>query len=434
MPEKQQAGCYELAKAYHYIAERVTGMKRLRNLPGGVPEPEELIGRDHLINVLWEQLAGNNILLVAPRRFGKTGVMRHILKKPRSGYLPVYVDVEDISSPDAFATELVALLLQQAQLRKLFASVKNVPRKVVDFITGHVDEFGVDQFKIKLRETLGELWQAVAKRLVLEMEKAQQTVVFIIDEFPQMIDNVERTESEDVARSLLSWFRSLRMKQKDELRRLRFIIGGSTSIDMILRRLAVADKLNDFFRLPVEPLADEDAVSLLQGLAESYDLQLTEEAVDTVFELIGPPVPYFIHLLVAQIILEPTLRGKELTQEDVTRVYHKRILGPTCRGYFDYYRQRLKRYGAPAERAAIAILREISAAPSGRVSDSSLYDVYRKIRKKGASEVEFREIMADLECDWYVSLDTATNEYFFLMDVMKAWWERFYRRVDKKRN
>ena len=60
----------------------------IRSLPGGVPEPDELFGREHLIQCVWELLAGNNIYLVAPRRFGKTGVMAHILKRPREGYLP----------------------------------------------------------------------------------------------------------------------------------------------------------------------------------------------------------------------------------------------------------------------------------------------------------------------------------------------------------
>ena len=122
-----------------------------------------------------------------------------------------------------------------------------------------------------------------------------------------------------------------------------------------------------------------------------------------------------------------------MSRGDVEAVYHKRVIGPSCRGYFDYYRQRLKRYGKPGERAAIAALREIAGARTGRVSDSALYAVYRKARKKGASDIEFLEIMADLECDWYVSLDTATNEYFFFLHIMKAWWSRFYRTVAAKR-
>ena len=406
---------------------------QIRSLPGGVPEPDELIGRDHLINVLWDHLAGSNILLVAPRRFGKTGVMRHVLKRPRTGYLPLYLEVEDIHTHEAFAAELIGALLEQDRLRSLISGMKRLPGRIAEVVTKFVEEVDIEEVKLKLRDAFDESWERVAKRLVLEMEKADETIVFIIDEFPQLVDNVSRKQGEDAARSQLSWFRSLRMRQKDELRRFRFILGGSTGIDMILRRLNSSDKLNDFFRLPVEALTREDAEILLSRLAVRYEISITSEAIEDLFKLIGPPVPYFIHLFVSQILIDPQAKGKTLTPDDIKDVYERRLIGPTCRSYFEYNRQRLKRYGAPAERAAILILRGIAEAPGGRVSDSTLYDVYRKARKKGASDIEFREIMSDLECDWYVSLDTTTNEYFFLMDIMKAWWKRFYRSLNTRR-
>ena len=85
-----------------------------RLLAGGVPEPDELVGREHTINSIWEQLAGNNILLVAPRRFGKTGVMAHLLKRSRSGYLPIYLEVEDLHDPEVFCSNLIDALLEHA--------------------------------------------------------------------------------------------------------------------------------------------------------------------------------------------------------------------------------------------------------------------------------------------------------------------------------
>lgn len=265
----------------------------LRNLPGGVPEPHELIGREHLIDLLWKQLAGTNVFLVAPRRFGKTGVMRHVCKMPLDGYVPVYLEVEDVHSPQDFAAELLASLAGQARLRKLLTQLKSLPAQVSDLLAERIDEVGAGQFKIKLRDALGEKWKTLSGRLVREMEKADGKVISIIDEFPQMIENVVAAEGLSTARSLLGWFRSLRMRQKDELRRFRFILAGSTGID----------------------------------------------------------------------------------------------------------------------------------------ADSLLFDVYKKARGKGASELEFREILADLECDLYVSLGTATNEYFFQMEIMKAWWRRFYAKL-----
>src|ERR1022692_101749 len=105
-----------------------------RILAGGVPEPEELFGREHTINYIWEQLRGNNILLVAPRRFGKTGVMTHLLKRPRAGYAAVYLDVEDIHDPEVFCSNLIAALLEHSKLRTVLSRAKSLPKTVADFI------------------------------------------------------------------------------------------------------------------------------------------------------------------------------------------------------------------------------------------------------------------------------------------------------------
>lgn len=403
-----------------------------RILAGGVPEPEELVGREHIINYIWEQLAGNNILLVAPRRFGKTGVMAHLLKRSRPGYLPVYLDVEDFHDPEELCSNLVAALLEHSSLRTIISGIKGLPQKLLDTVTGTVGKIKTEGLEIELRELVRDSWDSVTRTLILEMEKAQETVLFIIDEFPQFIENVARGHGDEAARKLLQWFRSLRMRQKDVLRRYRFVLGGSTSIDLTLRRLDVPDKLNDFFRVPIEALSPDHAEALLRSLSTAYDLRFTEEGRRAFFELVSPPVPYFLQLFVAQIRMEEKLRGKELGPAEVRDVYHRRVLGPTCRAYFDYYRQRLKRYVRPGQPAALAILQEIANAPAGRVSSSILYDVYRKARKRGATSFEFDEIMADLESDWYVLLDSRTNEYGFLLTVMRDWWKRFYRTLGRK--
>ena len=404
----------------------------VRSLAGGVPEPDELFGRGHTIDFIWEQLAGNNVFLVAPRRFGKTGIMGHLLKRPRAGYLPVYLEVEDLHDPERFAAALLSALLEHDKLRAVIANAKGIPGKVMKFIRENIDKVRLDSFEVELKDLVEDSWDSTAKSLIVAMEKAEETVLFIIDEFPQFVDNVTRKHDVDAGRHFLQWFRSLRMKQKDVLRRYRFVLGGSTSIDMILRRLGIPDKLNDFFRVPIEPLSRESAEALLDALAESYNLRFTEDARRKVFELVDPPVPYFLQLLVSQVRMEESLKGQVLTAEQVSDIHRRRVLGPTCRGYFDYYRQRLKRYGDTIERAALAILGEIASAPTGRVSDVVLYDVYRKARRRGASSGEFDEIMADLETDWYVLLDSKTNEYGFLLNVMRDWWNRFHRGAGRR--
>ena len=102
-------------------------LRKTRNIVGNVPEPSELYGREGLVSHVWRQIEGNNILLLAPRRFGKTGVMRHILLSPRAGYLPLYFDLEDVDTPAEFLWRLTGEILKQAPLRDLIRGVRTLP-------------------------------------------------------------------------------------------------------------------------------------------------------------------------------------------------------------------------------------------------------------------------------------------------------------------
>ena len=225
-----------------------------RNIPGNVPDPEDLYGRQTLLDHLWRTIASNNILLLAPRRFGKTGVMRHVLKQPQGGYLPIYFDLEDVDSPHEFVWRVVREVLAQDRLRSLLQSARGLPGAIKSWVRETFDEVEFDGARVKFRDDIAGDWRSVARRLLLELEKAGPTLVFIFDELPAMLDKVRHASSADEARSFMAWFRSVRMQQQDELRRHRFLVGGSTGLDLILRHLSAPDTLNDFARIYVEPL------------------------------------------------------------------------------------------------------------------------------------------------------------------------------------
>jgi len=401
-----------------------------RNIVGNVPEPDELYGRTDLIDHLWRQIQGNNILLLAPRRFGKTGVMNHVLNKPRDGFLPVYLELEDVDTPTEFVWRLVRELLSHNRLRSALGTVRRLPGAVTDWVNDTFDEAGFEGAKVKFKETIAESWRDTARRLVVELEKAEPTLIFIFDELPGMLENIREKRGDDEALEFLAWFRSVRLQRKDTLRRHRFIVGGSIGIDLILRTLNAPDKLNDFERLYVEPISREDAVRLAIDLAESMQVEITNELVHDLLDLIGPHVPYFIHLFFSQLGQLPLTKRCPLTRKTVEEVYRQRVLGPTCKHYFDHYRSRLARYGKRNERRALAVLQAV--ASRGTVSESALYDVYQKPSKVGASERRFKELMADLQCEWYLVLDTRTNEYYFMVNVMRDWWQRWYGPPRKK--
>jgi uncharacterized protein len=296
------------------------------------------------------------------------------------------------------------------------------------------DEVEFEGAKVRFKKALEEDWTTAARRLVLELEKAEPTLVFILDELPSMLDLIRRESGTKQARDFMAWFRTVRLQQKDQLRRHRFLVGGSIGLDLILRRLDAPDKLNDFERLYVEPLPRDVAEKLVTDLGTSMDVSTPDRIRDRILDLMSPHVPYFIHLLFAQLGQLPPAQRSALTADTVDDVYHRRVLGPSGKHYFDHYRTRLGRYGKPVERSAIAILNAVAEAPLGRIGASALYDVYQVARGRNGSEKEFDELLADLECDWYLSLDPRTNEYFFMLDVMRDWWCRWFgsrRRVQR---
>jgi hypothetical protein len=395
-----------------------------RSLVGQIPEPDELYGREEFIAHLWKLIEGNNVLLLAPRRFGKSGVMRHVFLRPKSGYLPLAFELEDVDSPEEFVWRVTKEILAHDNVRRLLHHARRLPKGILGWVKDTFDEAEFEGAKIKFKEQMREDWRETAKRMLTELERADQTVIFLFDELPAMLDRIIEKQGESSARDFLAWFRTVRLEQKDVLRRHRFIVAGSVGIDQILRKLGATDKLVDFARLTVEPLDDTVAQQLARALAESFSVAWTPELSSKLFELIGAPVPYFIHIFFSQLGQLPSAQRAQLSTAELALVYRDRVLGPTCRHYFDHYSRRLKRYGKTGEQAAVAILRAV--AGQGRVSRPAMFDLYRKARGRGANDQEFDELIADLEYDWYLRLDPDTNEYYFRLKIMQDWWRRWY--------
>jgi uncharacterized protein len=67
---------------------------------GSPLDPDDLWFRDEFLELLWETLKTEHILLTAPRRTGKTSVMDHLAAHPKSGFSVVSVFVQDLDHPD----------------------------------------------------------------------------------------------------------------------------------------------------------------------------------------------------------------------------------------------------------------------------------------------------------------------------------------------
>lgn len=108
-------------------------------MTGPVVRGEDFFDREREQIQYWRDLETDNLLLLAPRRVGKTSLMRRLGEAaPDKGYTAVFVDVSDAGGEAAFVGRLYQAVLEteasnplwgqieESWLGKLFRRVKKV--------------------------------------------------------------------------------------------------------------------------------------------------------------------------------------------------------------------------------------------------------------------------------------------------------------------
>ena len=203
----------------------------MRNVIGQAVVGDDLYGRDYELARLWEMLEqGEHILMLAPRRVGKTSLMLELRRAPRENWNVIYVDVERGDGPADFVAAVLAALAAGRRYRSRFetipfsGAVKDVLGR---FQSVSVD---VDVLRVELKGAIGREWDHAADQLqarLTNLPTAGANLLIIVDELPFLVSRMLRTaERKHDAEMLLSRLRHWR--QAPELRgKVRTLVGGS---------------------------------------------------------------------------------------------------------------------------------------------------------------------------------------------------------------
>lgn len=81
-------------------------MSMISDFTTGSPAREdEFFFRKAYIDDLWDSLRKEHVLILAPRRMGKTSVMLRLQDEPRGNRLVVFLNVEEIDTPAEFCAD-----------------------------------------------------------------------------------------------------------------------------------------------------------------------------------------------------------------------------------------------------------------------------------------------------------------------------------------
>ncbi len=393
-------------------------------LPVGNPAiGDDFIDREKEIDQIISALEKDSVLLIAPRRFGKTSIMRRLEKELSSqDGLCVFIEVEDIYSPQRFLSEMVMALLGSERIRK-GANIRSAFEKAFSWFKENIEEVGVSVFRAKLRSNieadLKEDWTEKARVIFEIINDFESNVYFVVDEFPIAIKNMDPKDAE----KFLHWFRKLRQISEN----LRFVVGGSVSIDRVVRDVGGVSVINDFKRVRVGGFQKEVAIDVVKKVFREKEWQYTESICDKILNCVGEAcIPYFIAIMLSAIEEEYISRDVEINEELIEDIYNFYILGSAGKHYFEHYSQRLRIFytgmAGMEEKAARAILRRVSS------EDYYPLDLAFGIFKQetGVDDHErFMDLIADLENDFYIENDSPKGLTFYSR-MLRDWWRLYH--------
>lgn len=378
--------------------------------------------REELVKLIWERLKVGSILLVAPRRFGKTSVMLHLRDNPEPGYLPIFLDVEWLGSPTQFVVEVtVEIARRLPKFRNALRGIAGLPERVLNFLKDTISDFGMAEFKIGLRERIGKEWRERGEVLLKLAKEIDGKVLLMLDELPLMIKRMLRGEERDSVEPFLYWLRSFRAGP-DAVENMRFIIGGSIGIEYVLTQAGADASMNDLENIKVDPFPPDTAEKLLGELFESQAQCADEAVIRQVLREVEVSVPFFLQLLVSETCKLARDKKVDVNPSLVSEAYRDRVISVESRTYFEHFYSRLREYyEIDEERAAKAMLREL--ALRGELTVQELRRVYLQAVSEPSDE-NFSHLLSDLENDFY--LQRQDDVYRFHTKVLRDWWIRFY--------
>ncbi|MBK9262325.1 MAG: ATP-binding protein [Polyangiaceae bacterium] len=387
----------------------------------------------HLIELLEN---GAHVLLVAPRRVGKTSLMREVARRIEGRFTCLFIDLQKAQTPaDAMAELAFATRPHQGLFARTREAFKNT--------LSNVESLGNDELMIKLRDGFSSSWQARAKRLLDDLALAEKPVVIFMDELPILVNRLLRNADgrrtpENICEADM-FMSFLRSQSAEHQGKLRFVVAGSIGLQPILRAAGLSATVNNFTPFALEPWDNYTAIGCIEALANDSKVKLAEGVPQKMVALLGSCVPHHVQMFFMHLYADARRNGMEpnITVDDVERVFQKSMLSSRGHSELSHFEERLSAVLSPDDLPlAFDLLTE--AAVSGKLTDAAIAilvqdDTEPPPRPMGfvpsaptaAMTREQRERVRDLldifEHDGYLERDD--DGYVFVSRLVCEWWK-----------
>lgn len=370
---------------------------------------DEYFVRTALIDRAWRILEdGRHVLIVAPRRVGKTSLMYYLHDNPKPGYQFVYVITESDNNENDFYRKIVNKVMKTDLVRK--------SEKVKSFFKLHlpnIEKIGPDgvEFGVKDEHDYYELLKSILKSV-----SGEEKLIILLDEFPETLENIIETDGENAGKHFLQSNRELRQDQEIS-KNIQFIYTGSIGLESIVSRIKTISTINDLTRLQVPALSVDESKELIDLLSESVDFQMTDHSMDYILNKIEWLIPFYIQMIMEELRnLYLDNPFDTLTNKIIDQAFEKSL---EQRNHFEHWQSRLQRSLQGTDYSFTKDLLNLTSE-NGKIDKNEIFNLAVKYGK----EEEYKEFVASLVYDGYINNNDDQNTYRFNSPILMMWWRQ----------
>ena len=376
-------------------------------IAGQAVRRENFWDRPYLMEDLFDIIeTGGDILLVAPRRVGKTSLMYKILDTVGDEYVVIYVNTEAEHTVNAFWKKLFYTLMDEDFVVTLKNKASNFLNKIQSI---RISEVGMEGIKFGEAEVID---YAKAFENLLKSYDGDKKLIIMMDEFSQTIENIIQYESSEKAEQLLKVHRDLRQNHKVS-EEVTFIYAGSIGLESVVANIKSSKHINDLVSISVPPFEPADAEKFTAHLCKSNGIEISTSDIHYILEKIEWYIPFYIQLVVQEV--KRLYRRNAVVNESVVDEAIEKVL--QHKKDFVHWEERLGSFSKEGKLYAKAVLNLIAEHKTLQSNEIVNMGVKHELEEDDA-----KQIIHSLKYDGYINNNDDAKTYRFNSPMLRTWW------------